>query len=345
MNTIKRRIMKKINLFLIGLLIIPGLLLTSCDRGDDIMAENPIFKPTFETLKEHMLTNNLDIGYILSGPDGSTKFVAGAPAEADLDAFLNKYSIFDIRNAGDFAAGHIAGAKNVAFTDILDEAANASKPILVVCYTGQTACYATSLLRLYGYPTAQALKWGMSGWNAETAGPWNGNTGDAAKGNANWSYDAAPSITVYDDPELSSLSQDGSEILRQRVEDVVAAGFKTAKGGDVLANPSNYFVNNYFSAADYDGFGHIKEAQRIKEELMLDGDGYRALDPGNNAKVITYCYTGQTSAVMTAWLRVLGYDAYSMTFGMNGIYHSNQAWSANQWGVGSSVPKNLPLVK
>jgi hypothetical protein len=48
---------------------------------------------------------------------------------------------------------------------------------------------------------------------------------------------------------------------------------------------------------------------------------------------------------MTAWLRVIGYDAYSMTFGMNGIFHSNPAWSTNQWGVGSSVPKDLPLEK
>ncbi len=337
--------MKKLSLYLIGLLFIPALFLTSCDRGDDILAENPVFKPPFETLKEHMLNNNLDINYILSGPDGATKFVAGAPAEADLDAFLNKYTIFDIRGANDFASGHIQGAKNVPFANILDEAEKASKQILVVCYTGQTACYATSLLRLYGYPNTQSLKWGMSGWNSETAGSWNNNTGDAAKGNSNWSYAAALSPTVYDDPELSSLSQDGAEILRQRVEDVVAGGFKTAKGADVLANPANYFINNYFSAADFDGFGHMKNAYRIKEELQLDGDGYKALNSNNNANLITYCYTGQTSAVMTAWLRVLGYDAYSMTFGMNGVYHSNPAWSTNQWGVGSSVPKNLPLVK
>jgi len=337
--------MKRFNLYLIGLMLFSGLFLTSCDRGDDIIAENPIFKPTFETLKEYMLANNLDINYILSGPDGSTKFVAKAPDNDGLEAFLNKYSILDIRSASDFAKGHIQGAKNIPFTSILTEAANAPKQILVVCYTGQTACYAVSLLRLYGYPTAQSLKWGMSGWNPATAGPWNNNIGDAAKTSSNWSYDGAPSNTVYDDPDISSLSQDGSEILRTRVEAVVAAGFKTAKGGDVLDNPSNYFINNYFSAADYDGFGHIKEALRIKDELFLEGDGYKALNPGKNAKVITYCYTGQTSAVMTAWLQVLGYDAYSMTFGMNGIYHSNQAWSANQWGVGSSVPHDLPLVQ
>ena len=46
---------------------------------------------------------------------------------------------------------------------------------------------------------------------------------------------------------------------------------------------------------------------------------------------------------MTACLRVLGYDAYTLTFGMNGMFNTNPAWSTNQWG-GDSNPKNLPLV-
>ena len=35
--------------------------------------------------------------------------------------------------------------------------------------------------------------------------------------------------------------------------------------------------------------------------------------------VVVYCYTGQTSAHMAAYLRVLGYDAKSLLFGMNGM--------------------------
>lgn len=343
-NKIKKSVMKNtLSLFIIGLLLVPSLLLTSCDKGDDINPEQPIATPAFTLMKDHMLANNLDINNILSGPDGAVKFVTGAPAEGDLPAFLAKYSILDIRTSDAFNAGHIEGAKNVALKDILTEAASASKQILVVCYSGQTACYATSLLRLYGYSNAQALKWGMSGWNPATAGSWNSNTGDIAKDSPNWTYSSAPSNDVFEDPNISSLSQDGSEILRQRVEEVLAEGFKTAKNSEVLASPGDYFVNNYFVAGDYTGFGHISNAYRIKDDLFLEGNGYLALDPEANAKVVNYCYTGQTSAVLTAWLRVLGYDAYSLTFGMNGLYHSNAAWTTNQWGVGSSVPKNLPL--
>ncbi len=334
--------MKKLSLLFIGFLLIPALFLTSCDRGED--PGSGIVTPAFELMKGHMMANDLDISEILMSPNGA-KFVTGAPAEADLAGFLAKYYIIDIRSTDAFNGGHIEGAHNVAFGNILTEAAKAGgKPVLMVCYTGQTACYGTSLLRLAGYSETQALKWGMSGWNPATAGSWNTNTGDIANGHPNWSFNATPpAAKVFEDPTINSLSQDGADILAERVAAVLADGFKTVSKDDVLNTPSSYFVNNYFIAADYTGFGHIVEAYRIKEELKLDGNGYRGMDPTNSAKIATYCYTGQTSAVMTAWLRVLGYDSYSLTFGMNGLYHSNAQWTTNQWGVGSSVPKNLPL--
>jgi rhodanese-related sulfurtransferase len=36
---------------------------------------------------------------------------------------------------------------------------------------------------------------------------------------------------------------------------------------------------------------------------------------------IIYCYTGQTSAHVAAYLRVLGYDAKSLVFGVNAMAH------------------------
>ena len=128
--------------------------------GDDINPENPILQPAFDVMSKYMLDNDLDLTNVLSGPGGEVKFVAGAPAEADLDAFLNKYSILDIRSLEAYNTGHIQGAKHVAFADILEEADAASKQVLVVCFTGQTACYAVSLLRLAGHPNAQSTQMG-----------------------------------------------------------------------------------------------------------------------------------------------------------------------------------------
>jgi len=338
--------MKKLSILFIGLLLVPALFLTSCDRGDDLN-DTPIATPAFELMKDYMVANNLDINNILTNTDGE-KFVVGAPAEADLDAFLSKYYIMDIRSSADFFTAHIEGANNVPFSNVLTAASSTTKPILVVCYSGQTACYATALLRLYGYPNTRALKWGMSGWNPNTAGSWNGNIDNLADGHSNWLFDGAPKNITYTDPVISSTLTDGEAILKERVEAVVAAGFSpaTASAGDVLANPSGYFINNFFSEAHYNGFGHIAGAYRLNP-FVLGDDSYKGLDSAANAKVVNYCYTGQTSAVLTACLRVLGYDAYSLTFGMNKLFNDNPFWDdpeiKNQWGKDSN-PKNLPIL-
>jgi rhodanese-related sulfurtransferase len=331
--------MKKLSIFFIGLLLIPALFLTSCDRGDDLN-DTPIATPAFELMKDYMVANNLDINNILTNTDGE-KFVVGAPAAADLDAFLSKYYIMDIRSSADFLTAHIEGANNVPLSDVLTTAASVTKPILVVCYTGQTACYATALMRLYGYSHTRALKWGMSGWNPATAGPWNNNIGNIAENSPNWTYAGAPSNITYTNPVLSTTLTDGEAILKERVETVLAAGFKGVNGGDVLNNPGGYFINNFFSEGDYTGFGHINSAYRINPFILAD-DSYKSLDPNANT-LVTYCYTGQTSAVLSATLNVLGYNAASLKFGMNGMFNSNPSWTTNQWG-GDSNPKDLPVL-
>ena len=337
--------MKNLKLLLIGFLLVPALFFTSCDRGED-PGSGPIATPAFELMKDYMVANDLDLDHVIKNVNG-IKFVQPAPANADLPGFIAKYYIMDIRSNEVFNKGHIEGAHNVAFTDILIEAAKANKQILVVCYSGQTACYATSLLRMYGYDDAQALKWGMSGWSPMTSASWDSQIGkEPAKGKL--ITDDAPDNEKFEDPQITSLSQDGLEILRQRVEAVVAAKFKNVKNDAVLGSPSSYFINNYYNATDYKGFGHIEGAYRVKEDLLLEGNGHQTMDPESDAKVVIYCYTGQTSAVTAAWLNVLGYDAYSLLFGMNGLYNKNPAWAdnpantKNQWGVGAN-PKNLPL--
>jgi len=332
--------MKKLSLLLIALFLVPTLFLTSCDKGDDANNGGVTAEPTFTILSDYMVANSLDINNVITNPAGK-KFVMAAPAAADYDAadFKSKYYLMDIRSASAFAAGHIDGAINVAFGDILTQAANkGSKQILVICFTGQTACYATALLRMYGHPNAQALKWGMSGWSDNTDS-WSAKVGNVGSESSNWSYGSAPSLNIYDDPVLSSLSTDGAEILKRRVEDVVAGGFKTASNADVVASPSNYFINNYFNEADYAGFGHIAGANRILPLTVANGITNN-LDP--SGKIVTYCYTGQTSAVITACLNVLGYEAYSLTFGMNGLSHDSSHWSSNHWT--SSYSAGLPTV-
>jgi rhodanese-related sulfurtransferase len=324
--------MKKFFLYTLLLAFVASFSFTGCKYEEtDCSGAEP---EAYATLTTHLKSINMDIDHVLKSANGN-KFVM-FPADGDLSG----KSILDIRSAEAFNSGHIAGAKNIAFSNILTEAAQADKDIIVVCFTGQTACYATSLLRLYGFEDAQALKWGMSGWNAEFDS-WSGKVGDVKDNNPeNWttSNTAAGS---FDSPSWTSTSTDGATILKERVEAVVAAGFKTASNADVMKTPSDYYVNNYFSDADHVGFGHVKDAVRV---LPLMIDDCSKLDP--NGKVVTYCYTGQTSAVLTAYLNVLGFEAYSLTFGINGLAHSSPYWEAggvaNHWGVNAN-PKDFPV--
>lgn len=328
--------MKKLFNILFVFAIVNIVFITSCkETGSD----DPSAKPEYEILTEYLVASGMDLDKILTSAAGN-KFVLGAKAETDV---AGKY-VIDIRSEADFNAGHIEGAVNVPVGSLLTEAAKAGdKQIVIACYTGQTACFATALLRMYGYTEAVALKWGMSGWSGDTD-VWSGKTGNSGDGAL--STDAAPENTVFDAPVISTGKTDGESILKARVEAVISQwGNATVSGADVVASPGNYFVNNYFSADHYVGFGHIAGAVRVNPLTIANG-GVSFLDPSK--PVVTYCYTGQTSAVITAFLRVLGYDAKSMLFGMNGLSHSNGFWTTgqvtNHWGADSN-PKDFPLVQ
>jgi rhodanese-related sulfurtransferase len=313
---------------------IATLSFTSCkdDSTEDVKVDE------YALLSDYMKANNLDLDKMATG------FVVPAPADSVASiAFLSAKYVMDIRSATDFAAGHVNGAINVPFANILTEAAKATKPILVICYTGQTATYASTLLRLYGYPDAASLKWGMSGWNAKYD-KWTANCKDLTT-SASWNTTATEAST-YASPVLSTGKTTGLEILKARVEAVVAAGSKSIAPADVLAAPANFYVNNYISADHYAGFGHVAGAVRIQPLLLAD-NSIKKLNPAK--EIVTYCYTGQTSGVVSSWINVLGYNGKSMLWGLNGVTYTNAFWTTpavvtNHWGF-DSKPKNLPTVK
>jgi rhodanese-related sulfurtransferase len=314
--------MKKLSMFLFTALLIAAVAFTGCKKD-----ENPDFDSQ-KALREYLVAQNLDLNTILSG------FVMDTPN--DVAEVAGKY-IIDIRTQAEFATGHIVNAHRVDLADLLTEAAKADKPILVVCKTGQTATHAVALLRLAGYDEAKALKWGMSRWHADFD-IWSTNIGNIADGHANWTSDPAPANLTFESPKFTTTSTDPAEILKERIALILTEGFKSVTPDMVIENPGNYFINNYFPEADYLGFGHVNGAYRINPLLL--GEGHmNFLDPGKS--IVTYCYTGQTSAAITAYLRVIGYDkALSMMWGMNRFFNGHSFWTSNKWSSG--MVKNLP---
>jgi len=248
-----------------------------------------------------------------------TGWVKPASAVVDTNTFtIPGWYVMDIRSASDFADGHIDGAVNVELQNVLTAAENAGgKPILVVCKTGQTAGHAVMALRLSGYPDAAVLKFGMAGWNPFFEDAWENSIGNTAEDNASeWSTDAAPAHESFASPSWESTATEGSAILAERVTLMLNNGFMKIASDDVWGNQDNFQIHNFWTEGDYTEFGHFSTAYQLKP-ISLQGNEVSAID--SEGTTLVYCFTGQTSSMITAWLNVLGYDAKSILFGVNRI--------------------------
>ena len=322
--------MKKNRIVILLIVLALTMFLVSCK---DSSTDPEIDK--FEILQDYMAANNFDIADISAGwvKPGSLANAGAVPTA--VDSFAVSYSIIDIRTAEDFEAGHIRDAVNTTLGNILAVAAEAENTIMVVCYTGQTSARAVTALRLSGHTDAVSLKWGMGGWNATFNTKWADNA--VTEVHADWQTTGDPTeVATFDYPTFSTDSEDGAEILAERVNTILALDWKQGNE-EVLAAPTTYFINNYWSEDSWNTYGHIEGAYRISENLNLNGLGN--LDP-NVTKLVTYCYTGQTSALITGWLQVLGYEnARSLLYGANGIM--GETIPAKSWhGDGSASELN-----
>jgi rhodanese-related sulfurtransferase len=256
-------------------------------------------------------------------PDLLTDWIVGAPTLETVGDFVTNNYIIDVRSAADFGASHIENAVNSPLADVLTAAENSGgKPIVVVCYSGQSAGHAVVALRLSGYSNAKVLKFGMSGWNADFSGPWLGNSGDNGNhgvGHANWNTNATTAPVKSNAPVWSGTASTGQALLQERVQFMLSEGFKGISGTDVLAAPQNYFINNFWAATDTEHYGHIEGAYRMFP-MSIANEDFLNLDP--EKQIVTYCWTGQTSSMVTAYLTVLGYDASSLRYGVNSMIYS-----------------------
>ena len=294
--------------FLILLFLIPALTFTFIGCSDD--STSPTKVDEYAVLLEY-----------LEG-DGGDFINTYAPtiktAEAvKTDMTSGTQYIIDIRDAATFATGHIEGAVNVDFKNLLTHVEGLTtdyESIVIVCVSGQTAAYGASLLRLMGYDNVYSLKFGMSSWNKEF---------DAWSGKLANTYTTQFETTDHaigdevDPPVLDTGKKEAADILRARVEAVFDAGFSgKITAADVVPNASNYYIVNYWPKDQYLSAGHIPGAYCYVPRADLKSTTNLKTLPADK-KVVVYCYTGQTSAYVTAYLRVLGYDAYSLLFGAN----------------------------
>jgi len=323
--------MKKLNILLLGFIFALFFVTTSCEKEKtETVNESEVLAKYLESTDSPLKKDfvNTDMPTIIAASEVKTLNTT------------NQVYIMDIRSATDFAAGHIANAHNVAFADILTHIKGVNlasyTKVAIVCYTGQTAGYAASLLRLMGYDKVYSMKWGMCAWNAAFASRWNNAV---ANGNAYASQfvtTATSKGAKGDMPVLTTGKTTGKEILEARIATLLTEGFTPASISNqtVFGNLSANYILNYWSTAHY-ALGHIPGAiQYTPKETIKYAVDLTTLP--TNKPVVVYCYTGQTSAFLTAYLRLLGYDAKSLLFGVNGmsydmmVANSMSIWKASE---------------
>ncbi|MBU0934158.1 MAG: sulfurtransferase [Spirochaetes bacterium] len=234
--------------------------------------------------------------------------------------------VVDIRSATDYAKGHIKGAVNVPWgTSAMWEAMAhipTDRTVYVHCYTGQTAGQAIVTMKLAGIKTVSV----NSGWNLGIS---------KVDG-----YDAAVTTeaTAIDTSFNNGVSAEVVGIIKKYYEDTAKVAGTTfgnnmvseenAKAILDAADASVQFVS--MRRPDDYAKGHVPTAINFPFGATM-WDGLANLPTGK--KLISYCYSGQTANQGIALLRLLGYDAVSLRFGMGNARTAPGGWSNKGYPV------------
>jgi rhodanese-related sulfurtransferase len=306
--------MKHITKYLLILFLLGSFVFVSCKKDESEPAINES-----ELLATHLESADspLGIDYV------NTELPAIIPAsEVNILNNTNRVYIIDIRSGEDYNKGHISNAVNVSLAGIYDHLKSINidlyDKVAIVCYTGQTSGYATSLMRLMGYSKVFSMKFGMCAWNSFFTGGWDQNIGNNFT--AEFTSASNPKAEKGAMPVLNTGKKTAHEILESRLNSLLSEGFGNSVASmsatSLFGNLSNYYIINYWPENQYNNPGHVPGAiQYTPKESMKLATDLKTLP--NDKAIAVYCYTGQTSAQLAAYLRLLGYNAKSVLYGTN----------------------------
>ena len=216
----------------------------------------------------------------------------GYMAVGKIDAFKEmlesaKPVLIDVREASEYAEGHIAGAINIPIRTLaqnLDKIPT-DQPVMVYCASGHRAGMATSALHALGYSNVKAFPPGWKGWAA-----------------ANEPVSTDPvEATTYSAPDVNAdllAAVDG--FLSNLPEGFYALGTVEKMKEAMDAGAVIIDVREESEYAD----GHIAGAIDIPIRTLAQN-----LDKVPTDKpVVVYCASGFRAALSTAALQIMGYS-------------------------------------
>ncbi|MFZ1517475.1 MAG: rhodanese-like domain-containing protein [Ignavibacteriaceae bacterium] len=290
-----------------------------CSEDEDPVTP-PVTVNETEVLVKYLETAGFD--YINS----STSIITTA---TDVNALVADptVTILDIRTGTDYALGHIQGSVNVAVADLITYYKNnnlsSKSKVILTCYTGQTAAFATALLRFAGYTNVYDLKWGMCSWSDSSK--WYSAIQEGLNNPITLQTTPNSKNAAGDLPTFTSTGEtEGSKILEKRLQILATEGFGAASVDKSVVFPgnlSNYYIVNYWPEAEYNTPGHVEGSIQYNPGSAFKLANELKTLPKDKT-ILIYCYTGQTSAQVAAYLRLLGYDAKSLLYGMNKLNYN-----------------------
>jgi rhodanese-related sulfurtransferase len=304
-----------------GIVFIAAML-SSCSRGDIAPGEPTASTETTMLLLEWFEKNG---NYINSPEIPSITDAQNVWAMREENIL-----IIDLRTPEEFRDGHIEHAVNVQAENILDYFINSIEPrafksIFLVCNDLNISGYVCGVLRLLGYDNVSAIRFGMSGWDRGISEKfWLANISSHLVGKLEASGN--PKNKAGDYPQILSSGTSGFEVALERAAEVLTHDPKayniTLK--ELSENPDAYYTICYWPEEKYISNGHLHGAIQYEPKKSLSRDTQLNTLPSDK-QIVIYCYSGQHSTFVAAYLRMLGYDARSLAYGANGFIHEVMA--------------------
>ena len=259
--------------------------------------------------------------------------------------------VLDLRTQAEFDSGHIANAINIRATeliDFLDHKVNAPafRYIFLTCNNGNQSGYAAGVLRLLGYDNVYAIRFGMSGWSRKVAEKhWLGAISSHLAGKLETV--SHPKAAPGGLPIVRANAVTGYGIARERARQLLAEAEKafSITLEEYTKNPGLYYNICYWPEDKYISNGHLPGAIAYEPKTSLVRNAYLNTLPSGQP-VIVYCYSGQHSVFVAAYLRMIGYDARSLVYGANAFFHSVMAQTEPRptRTFTEALIQNLPVV-
>jgi rhodanese-related sulfurtransferase len=269
-----------------------------------------------------------------------------SPDELKKNLKNDKYLVIDIRSESWFEYGHIKNAKNLKAEDLMTYFETEIDPasydrIVMICYSGQSASYFASLLRIAGYDNVYSLDWGMSSWREDFAeNSWLKNISNDFADKLETTVNPMPENDAL--PKLETGKTDPAEILKARLQALFEIPYKDyiIKSADIFEAPGNYFIVNYDTADKYE-LGHIPSAVNLMPRtLTLDNLAKLPTDK----RIALYDTTGLGTAYAVAYLSLLGYDVGNVAYGANAFM--NDILKDNKWEAFTKKEINMyPVIE